>query len=51
MLHRIIWNSSLICRVDSGNHSFSWIEPPSNVLIVKKERDERATNAMRRIIT
>ncbi|SPO31023.1 related to POS5 - Mitochondrial NADH kinase [Ustilago trichophora] len=34
----------------AGTHTFSWISPPSNVLIVKKARDHRATKAMSRII-
>ncbi|PWY98132.1 ATP-NAD kinase [Testicularia cyperi] len=34
----------------AGNHTFSWIDPPSNVLLVKKARDDRATKAMCRII-
>ncbi|KAJ1019847.1 hypothetical protein NDA13_006070 [Ustilago tritici] len=35
----------------AGTHTFSWISPPSNVLIVKKARDTRATKAMSRIIS
>lgn len=45
--------SKITTRVGSsyaGTHTFSWIEPPSNVLIVKKARDTRATKAMAHII-
>lgn len=35
----------------AGTHTFSWISSPSNVLIVKKARDHRATKAMSRIIS
>ncbi|GAC77590.1 hypothetical protein PANT_27d00024 [Moesziomyces antarcticus T-34] len=45
--------SKITTRVGSsyaGTHTFSWIEPPSNVLIVKKARDIRATKAMAHII-
>ncbi|TKY88865.1 hypothetical protein EX895_002106 [Sporisorium graminicola] len=35
----------------AGTHTFDWISPPSNVLIVKKARDHRATKAMSRIIS
>ncbi|KAN0062583.1 NADH kinase pos5 [Thecaphora frezii] len=34
----------------AGNHTFSWMGKPSNVLIVKKANEERATKAMRQII-
>ncbi|SNX87100.1 related to POS5 - Mitochondrial NADH kinase [Melanopsichium pennsylvanicum] len=34
----------------AGTHTFSWCSTPSNVLIVKKARDIRATKAMSRII-
>ena len=46
--------SKITTRVGSsyaGTHTFQWISPPSNVLIVKKERDQRATKAMSRIIS
>lgn len=46
--------SRITTRVGSsyaGTHTFSWISPPSNVLIVKKARDPRATKAMARIIS
>lgn len=45
--------SKITTRVGSsyaGTHTFSWVSPPSNVLIVKKARDHRATKAMSRII-
>ncbi|KAJ9474902.1 NADH kinase POS5, mitochondrial [Pseudozyma hubeiensis] len=45
--------SKITTRVGSsyaGTHTFSWMSPPSNVLIVKKARDHRATKAMSRII-
>lgn len=45
--------SKITTRVGSsyaGTHTFSWMSSPSNVLIVKKARDHRATKAMARII-
>lgn len=45
--------SRITTRVGSsyaGTHTFSWIDPPSNVLIVKKAHDPLTTKALARII-
>ena len=46
-------SDSITTRVGSsygGNHSLEWVQPPNNVLIVKKQNDVRALEAMKELI-
>lgn len=46
-------SNKITTRVGSsyaGNHTFSWIDTPTNVLLVKKAQDAKATRAMSHII-